>query len=270
MVVTPPRPGGRWHGVVGRGRTGRHRLSAAARRQRRSDRRGRTRRQGAPLLGPRAVRDAARDPRRPARRRLDDRRRQLARPPVHVGGSRAARPSPSVGSRRRAATTSAARPTWRSPPTATSSSPTAMPMPACSSTPATAGRCASGHGRHRPRAVQPAALDSDRRRRRGLRRRPRERPWCSDSIRRAASLGEWTGFGKTFGLKPTGRRCGWRRCPVSSPSVAGVAAEGDGASGRLLGWAPSAGNHGMDVMADGTLLLGPGPGLVAQRYRRTP
>ena len=42
----------------------------------------------------------------------------------------------------------------------------------------------------------------------------------------------------------------------------------DGASGRLLGWAPSAGNHGMDVMGDGTLLLGPGPGLVAQRYRK--
>jgi streptogramin lyase len=84
-------------------------------------------------------------------------------------------------------------------------------------------------------------------------------------------LGEWTGFGKTFGLKTEGTAMWLATQPRQQPNLSpGWLLKVDGASGRLLGWAPSAGNHGMDVMADGTLLLGPGPGLVAQRYQRMP
>ena len=84
-------------------------------------------------------------------------------------------------------------------------------------------------------------------------------------------LSEWAGFGKTFGLKADGTAMWLATQPRQQPNLSpGWLLKVDGASGRLLGWAPSAGNHGMDVMADGTLLLGPGPGLVAQRYRRTP
>jgi streptogramin lyase len=84
-------------------------------------------------------------------------------------------------------------------------------------------------------------------------------------------LGEWTGFGKTFGLKADGTAMWLATQPRQQPNLSpGWLLKVDGASGRLLGWAPSAGNHGMEVTADGTLLLGPGPGLVAQRYRRAP
>lgn len=84
-------------------------------------------------------------------------------------------------------------------------------------------------------------------------------------------LGEWTGFGKTFGLKADGAAMWLATQPRQQPNLSpGWLLKVDGTSGRLLGWAPSAGNHGMEVMTDGTLLLGPGPGLVAQRYRRTP
>lgn len=84
-------------------------------------------------------------------------------------------------------------------------------------------------------------------------------------------LGEWTGFGKTFGLKAEGAALWLATQPRAQPNLSpGWLLKVDGASGRLLGWAPSAGNHGMEVMADGTLLLGPGPELVAQRYRPTP
>ena len=83
-----------------------------------------------------------------------------------------------------------------------------------------------------------------------------------------AFLGEWTGFGKTFGLKADGASMWLATQPRQQPNLSpGWLLKVDGASGRLLGWAPSAGNHGMDVMRDGTLLLGPGPGLIAQRYR---
>ena len=40
------------------------------------------------------------------------------------------------------------------------------------------------------------------------------------------------------------------------------------ATGKMAGWVAAGGIHGMDVMASGDLLLGPGPGFVPQRYRR--
>jgi streptogramin lyase len=81
-------------------------------------------------------------------------------------------------------------------------------------------------------------------------------------------LGEWTGFGKTFGLKADGAAMWLATQPRVQPNLSpGWLLKVDTRSGRLLGWVPSAGNHGMDVMADGALLLGPGPGFVPQRYR---
>ena len=83
-----------------------------------------------------------------------------------------------------------------------------------------------------------------------------------------AFLGEWSGFGKTFGLRADGASMWLATQPRQQPNLSpGWLLKVDSASGRLLGWAPSTGNHGMDVTRDGTLLLGPGPGLVAQRYR---
>ncbi len=85
---------------------------------------------------------------------------------------------------------------------------------------------------------------------------------------RGRFLGEWTGFGKTFGLKADGPAMWLATQPRQQPNLSpGWLLKVEAASGALLGWAPSAGNHGMDVMRDGTLLMGPGPGLVPQRYR---
>jgi DNA-binding beta-propeller fold protein YncE len=84
-------------------------------------------------------------------------------------------------------------------------------------------------------------------------------------------LGAWKGFGKTFGLKSDGAALWLATQPRQQPNLSpGWLLKVDTASGRLLGWAPSEGNHGMDVLADGTLLLGPGPGATAQRYRPLP
>ncbi|MGD9906874.1 MAG: peptidyl-alpha-hydroxyglycine alpha-amidating lyase family protein, partial [Vicinamibacterales bacterium] len=81
-------------------------------------------------------------------------------------------------------------------------------------------------------------------------------------------LGEWTGFGKTFGLRADGPALWLATQPRAQPNLSpGWLLKVDIASGRLDGWVPSTGNHGMEVMADGTLLMAPGPGLVPQRYR---
>ena len=81
-------------------------------------------------------------------------------------------------------------------------------------------------------------------------------------------LGEWAGYGKTFGLKADGDALWLSTQPRQQPNLSpGWLLKVDTASGRLLGSVPSAGNHGMDVMATGELLLGPGPSLVPQRYR---
>ena len=82
-------------------------------------------------------------------------------------------------------------------------------------------------------------------------------------------LSEWTGYGKTFGLKADGAAMWLSTQPRQQPNLSpGWLLKVEGKTGRLLGWVPSAGNHGMDVMASGELLLGPGPNLVPQWYRR--
>jgi DNA-binding beta-propeller fold protein YncE len=81
-------------------------------------------------------------------------------------------------------------------------------------------------------------------------------------------LGEWSSFGKTFGLKADGGFLWLSTQPRQQPNLSpGWLLKVETASGRIAGWVPSAGNHGMDVTAAGELLLGPGPSLVPQWYR---
>lgn len=81
-------------------------------------------------------------------------------------------------------------------------------------------------------------------------------------------LGEWPGYGKTFGLKADGAFMWLSTQPRQQPNLSpGWLMKVDVKTGAIAGWVPSAGNHGMDVMANGELLLGPGPNLVPQWYR---
>jgi DNA-binding beta-propeller fold protein YncE len=81
-------------------------------------------------------------------------------------------------------------------------------------------------------------------------------------------LGEWV-YGKTFGLKADGAFMWLSTQPLQQPNLSpGWLLKVDTKTGTVAGWVPSAGNHGMDVMANGELLLGPGPNLVPQWYRR--
>lgn len=82
-------------------------------------------------------------------------------------------------------------------------------------------------------------------------------------------LSEWSAYGKTFGLKADGDFMWLSTQPRQQPNLSpGWLLKVDTRSGRIAGWVPSAGNHGMEVQANGELLLGPGPNLVPQWYRR--
>lgn len=81
-------------------------------------------------------------------------------------------------------------------------------------------------------------------------------------------LGEWI-YGKTFGLEADGAFMWLSTQPLQQPNLSpGWLLKVDTKTGKIAGKVPSAGNHGMDVMASGELLLGPGPNLVPQWYRR--
>lgn len=80
-------------------------------------------------------------------------------------------------------------------------------------------------------------------------------------------LGEWSQYGKTFGLKLAGGAMWLSSIPRGPNGVPGWLIKVDRASGRLLGYVDAVGNHGMDVMGDGDLLHSPGPDQVPQRYR---
>ena len=80
-------------------------------------------------------------------------------------------------------------------------------------------------------------------------------------------LGEWSQYGKTFGLKLAGGAMWLSSIPRGPNGAPGWLIKVDRASGRLLGYVDAVGNHGMDVMADGDLLQAPGPDQVPQRYR---
>ena len=83
-------------------------------------------------------------------------------------------------------------------------------------------------------------------------------------------LGEWK-YGKTFGLKADGAFMWLATQPVQQANLSpGWLLKVDTRTGKIAGWVPSTGNHGMDVITSGELLVGPGPGRVPQRYRRMP
>lgn len=80
-------------------------------------------------------------------------------------------------------------------------------------------------------------------------------------------LGEWSQYGKTFGLALAGDAIWLSTIPRGPNSAPGWLIKLERDSGKLLGYVESAGNHGMDVLPDGDLLQAPGPDLVPQRYR---
>lgn len=80
-------------------------------------------------------------------------------------------------------------------------------------------------------------------------------------------LGEWK-YGRTFGLKADGDFMWLATQPVQQPNLSpGWLLKVDTKTGKIAGWVPSTGNHGMEVMTSGELLVGPGPSRVVQRYR---
>jgi len=80
-------------------------------------------------------------------------------------------------------------------------------------------------------------------------------------------LGEWTNYGKTFGLTLAGDAIWLSTIPRGPNSAPGWLIKVNRANGNLLGYVDAAGNHGMDVMASGDLLQAPGPEQIPQRYR---
>jgi sugar lactone lactonase YvrE len=81
-------------------------------------------------------------------------------------------------------------------------------------------------------------------------------------------LGEWTQYGKTFGLALDGAAIWLSTIPRGPNTAPGWLIKLDRNNGRLLGYVDSQGNHGMAVMKSGELLLGPGPDQVPQKYSR--
>ena len=79
-------------------------------------------------------------------------------------------------------------------------------------------------------------------------------------------LGEWSQYGKTFGLTLAGDAIWLSTIPRGPNSSPGWLIKLDRASGKLLGFVESSGNHGMDVTARGDLLHAPGPELIPQMY----
>ncbi len=81
-------------------------------------------------------------------------------------------------------------------------------------------------------------------------------------------LGEWTQYGKTFGVTLVGSDLWLSTIPRGPNTAPGWMIKINRDSGALGGYVDSAGNHGMAVMANGDLLLAPGPDQIPQHYRR--
>lgn len=79
--------------------------------------------------------------------------------------------------------------------------------------------------------------------------------------------GEWSQYGKTFGLKLDGDAIWLSSIPRGPNSVPGWLIKLDRRSGKILGAVDSEGNHGMDVLPNGELLSAPGPNNIPQRFR---
>jgi streptogramin lyase len=82
--------------------------------------------------------------------------------------------------------------------------------------------------------------------------------------------GEWSQYGKTFGLKLDGDGIWLSSIPRGPNTAPGWLIKVERKSGRVLGVVDSLGNHGMDVLPNGELLSAPGPDNVPQRFRARP
>ncbi len=73
-------------------------------------------------------------------------------------------------------------------------------------------------------------------------------------------LGEWSKYGKTFGLKLDGDAIWLATQQRNEPNLSpGWLIKLDRETGAVLGYVEVTGVHGMDVMKNGNLLVGPGP-----------
>ena len=82
-------------------------------------------------------------------------------------------------------------------------------------------------------------------------------------------LGEWTQYGKTFGLALAGDALWLSTIPRGPNGAPGWLIKINRDTGMLGGFVQSEGNHGVAVMRNGDLLLAPGPDQIPQRYRAT-
>jgi DNA-binding beta-propeller fold protein YncE len=88
--------------------------------------------------------------------------------------------------------------------------------------------------------------------------------------RQGTFLGEWTTYGKTFGLKLAGAALWLSSIPRGPNGAPGWLIKVDRETGSLSGYVDAVGNHGMDVMPNGDLLQAPGPDQMPQQYRIKP
>jgi DNA-binding beta-propeller fold protein YncE len=79
-------------------------------------------------------------------------------------------------------------------------------------------------------------------------------------------LGEWAQYGKTFGLKLAGDALWLSTIPRGPNTAPGWLIKLNRNTGAFLGAVESQGNHGVEVMGSGDLLLAPGPDQIPQRY----
>jgi hypothetical protein len=85
-------------------------------------------------------------------------------------------------------------------------------------------------------------------------------------------LGEWTGLGRILSLKVTGEVIWLATQPLELPNGSpGWLLKLDRATGKVLGYVEVTGGHGMDVLENGDLMVGPGPnGASPQWFRSSP
>jgi DNA-binding beta-propeller fold protein YncE len=82
-------------------------------------------------------------------------------------------------------------------------------------------------------------------------------------------LGEWSQYGKTFGLKLDKDTVWLSTQPRDLPNLSpGWLIQVDRKTGKVVSYVESEGNHGMDIMVSGEPIQGPGPNMVPQLYRR--
>jgi DNA-binding beta-propeller fold protein YncE len=84
-------------------------------------------------------------------------------------------------------------------------------------------------------------------------------------------LGEWSQYGKTFGLKLDKGAIWLSSIPRGPNGVPGWLIKLDRKSGDILGYLDSSGNHGMDVLPNGELIsTSPGRDELPQWFRPKP